>query len=132
MVGYSSTGENGRILEVTKDKKPVWDFRLYERITLKDRFIKFPQYRVAFNSSLFPYYFTCTNYNNILKINNEGTDSDNYIIEIISRSVFQKSKIINTKKINPNSSFVLNLNNYKRYKKIKITSQISETEKVLK
>lgn len=126
------TGENGRILEVTQQKIPVWDFRLYEKITLKDKFIKFPQYKIAINSSLFPYYFTCTNYNDILKINNEGTDADNYIIEIISRSILHKVKTINTPKINPNSSFVLNLKNYKHFKKIKIVSKISEIEKILK
>lgn len=126
------TGENGRILEVTSQKIPVWDFRMYEKITLKDRFIKFPQYKIAMNSSLFPYYFTYTNNNNILKINNEGTEADNYTIEIIYGAFLSKSKKINTTQVNPNSSFILNLKNYKRFKKIKITSVISETEKVLK
>jgi len=123
------TGENGRILEVTSDKKPVWDFRLYEKITIKDRFIKFPQYKIAFNSSLFPYYFTATKDKNILKLNNEGTESDSYKIELIGAF---KTEIIQTQKIEPNKSFVLNLNNYKRCKKIKISSPISETEKIIK
>lgn len=129
------TGENGRILEVTHDKKPVWDFKLYEKITIKDRFLIFPQYKIAFNSSLFPHYFTFSekkeeNYLN-LKINNEGTESDTYRIELTPKSFFSKTKQIISEKINPATSCNIRLYNRSRYKKIKITSLVSQIEKTI-
>lgn len=73
------TGENGRLLEVTKDKIPVWDAMLFEKITNPNKVLKFPQYKIAFSSSLYPFNFYVYQTNNVIKLCNEGTETDTYV-----------------------------------------------------
>lgn len=126
------TGENGRILEVTSQKIPVWDFRLYEKITVKDKYLRFPQYKIAFNTSLFPFYFTASKNNkNKLKINNEGTDADQYETILYPKLFIFKVKRISIPNIEPEKSYTVIIKKMYRYKKVKIISVSSSIQKNL-
>lgn len=128
-------GMNGRIIEVTPDKKPVWDLYLQGKsLPIFDWGI-FAQYRAYYNSSLYPYYFSVVQNKNEIKIVNEGTEPDEYVIEIILNVVSKDVKSIQstiTKQINPNQS-ISHLINNKQTKLVRvksINSGIFETLKI--
>ncbi|HEU4718356.1 MAG TPA: aryl-sulfate sulfotransferase, partial [Bacteroidia bacterium] len=79
-------GSLNRCIEVTKDGKVVWD--VFEEGLAPDKVTwgPFRQYRSHCYSSLYPCYFTSNISGKIsstipLVINNEGTESDSYIVE---------------------------------------------------
>lgn len=126
-------GMNGRILEVTADKKPVWDLYLQGRMMTIFKWGIFAQYRAYFNSSLYPYYFSLLPKDNNLYLHNEGTDKDQYLIETFSTLDYQSTlpkKTITTNFINPNTNFIyeLDLNDTKI---VKVTSLQAKTVEVI-
>lgn len=103
------TGENGRLLEVTKDKIPVWDAMLFEKITNPNKILKFPQYKIAFNSSLYPFNFYVYKTNNFIKLSNEGTETDSYSFFSKKKThKKQRNKLIEIT-LKPNECFSLKL-----------------------
>jgi hypothetical protein len=126
-------GMNGRILEVTADKKTVWDLYLQGRMMTIFKWGIFAQYRAYFNSSLYPYYFSLQLKDKNLYLHNEGTDKDQYLIETFSTSDYQSTlpkKTITTNFINPNTNFIyeLDLNDTKI---VKVTSLQAKTVEVI-
>jgi hypothetical protein len=85
-------GPEGRIFEVTRDKKIVWDCspELYSKNN--ESWLPSSNFKVSFSKSLYPVYFTVNNSFNPdtfsfkkkthfeFKINNKGTDPDCYLI----------------------------------------------------
>ncbi len=120
-------GTNGRILEVTANKEPVWDLFLKAKTLPIFDWGIFAQYRAYYSSSLYPYYFAVTlNKNNTqtLKIFNEGTNTDSYKIEFfnsLSLTSIKPQQTLNTSNIKPNHSYAINTKNI-IFKNIKITS----------
>lgn len=120
-------GMNGRILEVTSNKEPVWDLFLKAKTLPVFPFGIFSQYRAYYSSSLYPYYFSVTiNKNNLqtIKLYNEGTENDTYTIEFFSGSEKSNSKLVKTLKsliVKPGLSFVIDTKNI-NFKSVRITS----------
>jgi hypothetical protein len=88
-------GTNGRILEVTANKEPVWDLYLRAKTLAVFPFRIFAQYRAYYSSSLYPHYFVVSiNKSNpkIIKLFNEGTDSDSYKLEFFDTPSYTISK----------------------------------------
>jgi len=86
----SCFGGINRIVEIkSKDKKVVWD-AFVENVPLgAPTWMRFPQYRVHYASSLYPLYFTISSDKDVLDnakepftitIYNEGTEPDSYVI----------------------------------------------------
>lgn len=84
-------GAINRIIEVTPKKEIVWDAFTEEYYLPDKKWIKSPQYRASFSSSLYPYYFTVNSIkkdslNNkhyySFQIVNEGTEQDKYEIMV--------------------------------------------------
>ena len=92
-------GTNGRILEVTANKEPVWDLYLKAKTLPIFPFALFAQYRAYYSSSLYPYYFVASiNKSKAkgIKLFNEGTDSDSYKIEFFDTPSNTISKSVST------------------------------------
>jgi hypothetical protein len=90
--GYAYPLSNGNILvcmggvnfsfEVTPKKETVWQAH-FERFDLaKKEWTGFNNYRCTASSSLYPKYFTLQRAKNAVQINNEGTDEDQYRLEV--------------------------------------------------
>lgn len=127
-------GMNGRILEVTPNKKPVWDLYIQGKTLPIFDWGVFAQYRAYYNSSLYPYYFSVTQNKKEIKIVNEGTELDEYVIEIILNTVSKDVKSIQssiTKQINPNQSLTHLINN-KQTKLVRVKSVNSGKVEVVK
>lgn len=85
-------GSVGRVFEISKDKRLVWELYPEKRADSLYSWGEAPIYRVSYASSLYPSYFTIehrnvskqvkTNSHIILKINNEGSEDDSYNIEL--------------------------------------------------
>jgi len=120
-------GTNGRILEVTAAKEPVWDLYLQGKMLAIFNWGIFAQYRAYYNSSLYPYYFEVEiNKNNMqtVKLFNEGTDNDSYKIEFFASFSIEASKAsqtITTPIIKSNFSYVIDAKKIV-FKSIKVTS----------
>jgi hypothetical protein len=71
--------------EVTPAKEIVWQSRFEKFDAIKKGWTGFSNYRCNYASSLYPKYFTAQYVNNkkSIKINNEGTDSDSYVVELL-------------------------------------------------
>ena len=126
-------GMNGRILEVTGDKKPVWDLYLQGRMMTIFKWGVFAQYRAYFNSSLYPYYFSLLLKENKLYLHNEGTDKDQYLIETFATQDYQNSPpntSFTTTNVNPNTNFVYQLD-LNGVKVVKVTSLNAITVEVI-
>ncbi len=90
-------GGANKIFEVTRSKKIVWEMNFEEFITKENRWIPFNNYRAHFTSSLYPSYFTIQNVSGQtdyvpntplqIKINNDGTENDEYKIELFSSGI---------------------------------------------
>jgi hypothetical protein len=118
---------NGRILEVTANKEPVWDLFLKAKMLPIFPFGVFAQYRAYYSSSLYPYYFAVSvNKNNTqsIKLYNEGSDNDSYKIEFFTLPVGKISKPVQTLKtqiVKSGVSYVIDTKNIV-YKSVKVTS----------
>lgn len=87
---------SGRIFEVTKDKKIVWYYNAEKYSEEKKKWVPSCSYRVSNTKSLYPIYFTLTNSFNpdtinlknntevSFNINNEGSNSDLYLVKYIN------------------------------------------------
>ena len=120
-------GTNGRILEVTANKEPVWDLFLMAKTLPVFPFDIFAQYRAYYNSSLYPYYFAVTiNKNNTqtIKLFNEGTDDDSYSIEFFASpytTALKPKQTLKTPLIKTGFSTIINTKTFV-FKSIKVTS----------
>lgn len=120
-------GMNGRILEVTSNKEPVWDLFLQAKSLAIFPFGIFAQYRAYYSSSLYPFYFAVAiNKNNTqsVKIFNEGGEGDSYKIEFYGLPSGKISKPFQTLKtllVKSGSSSVIETKNIV-FKSIKVTS----------
>jgi len=125
-------GTNGRILEVTANKEPVWDLYLRAKTLAVFPFRIFAQYRAYYSSSLYPYYFVASvnkNKPNTLKLFNEGTDSDSYKLEFFDTPSDANSKpvsVLTTPIVKTCSSYVTE-SKVGLVKSVKITSLGSGT-----
>jgi hypothetical protein len=87
-------GKVNRILEVNRSKQLVWEVYTETRKDTMTTWGQIPSYRASFASSLYPYYFTIDNVYSgkkikagdaiNLRINNEGSEDDQYIVELLS------------------------------------------------
>lgn len=126
-------GMNGRILEVTPNKNPVWDLYLQGKTLPIFDWGVFAQYRAYFNSSLYPYCFSVLQNKNVIKIVNEGTETDEYVIEVILNVTSKDVKSVLssiTKQIKPNQSVSYLINN-KHTKLVRIKSVKSGKVEIL-
>jgi hypothetical protein len=92
-------GTNGRILEVTANKEPVWDLYLQAKTLPVFPFRLFAQYRAYYSSSLYPYYFVVSinkSKPKAIKLFNEGTESDSYKLEFFDTPSNTISKSVST------------------------------------
>lgn len=94
-----NTGISGRLFEVTANKEVVWDMMIYFRFNNSLKMDILPQYRISFSSSLYPYAFSANliKKNSLLKISNEGTENDKYLISIFSST---DNKLLSKQQIN--------------------------------
>ncbi len=120
-------GMNGRILEVTANKEPVWDLFLKAKTLPVFPFGIFAQYRAYYSSSLYPYYFVVSvnknNYQNI-KLFNEGTENDSFKIDFFafpSQTNAKPIQTVNTPVVKAGASYILETKTIV-FKSIKITS----------
>jgi hypothetical protein len=87
-----TSGANNRVFEVSRNKKIVWENLSYRRDRVTDAFTSQSSYRAHFCSSLYPTYFTVqqlqTKVNKTdkiaLKINNDGSENDQYTIAVLA------------------------------------------------
>ncbi|MDP3558537.1 MAG: aryl-sulfate sulfotransferase [Bacteroidota bacterium] len=120
-------GTNGRILEVTANKEPVWDLYLKAKTLAVFPFQLFAQYRAYYSSSLYPYYFAISiNKSNpkSIKLFNEGTDSDSYLLEFFdvpSDTISKSLHTLTTPIIKAGCSYVVQ-SKIDTIKSIKVTS----------
>lgn len=108
--GYAMSLSNGNILasmgganfalEITPNKEIVWQgfFEKYDSINHK--WGEITNYRVVSSSSLYPYYFTIQqierkNADLFFKINNDGSENDDYVIDYKTR----EGKIISSQEV---------------------------------
>jgi hypothetical protein len=94
---FICVGGANKIFEVTRDKKVVWEMNCEEFSNKENKWVPFTNYRSHYLSSLYPYYFTAQNIaeKNTLdlskpiavRIGNEGTENDEYAIEVFSSNV---------------------------------------------
>ncbi|MEP6674837.1 MAG: aryl-sulfate sulfotransferase [Ferruginibacter sp.] len=90
-------GGANKIFEVTRTKKVVWEMNCETYSSKDNKWIPFTNYRSHFISSLYPHYFTVQNLSDTneislkkpvsLRISNDGTDDDQYKIEVFSSNV---------------------------------------------
>ncbi len=120
-------GTNGRILEVTANKEPVWDLFLMAKTLPVFPFGIFAQYRAYYNSSLYPYCFAITiNKNNTqtIKLFNEGTDDDGYTIEFFASAYttnLKSKQTVKTALIKAGYSTIIDTKTFV-FKSIRVTS----------
>lgn len=106
-------GTNGRILEVTANKEPVWDLYLRAKTLPVFPFGLFAQYRAYYSSSLYPYYFAVSiskSTPKTIKLFNEGTDSDSYKIEFFdtpSHTISKPVSVLTTPLIKTGYSYLI-------------------------
>lgn len=83
-------GALNRSIEITRDGKVVSDMFIEKFNLLTDSWKPFPQYRVSYSNSLYPYEFTSKVYKNVskkkkqkvtIRIYNVGSKQDNYSLE---------------------------------------------------
>lgn len=84
-------GSSNRIVEITKNKKILWDMMLYRYDLEKKKWTNAGPYRIDYSSSLYPYYYTLSTAKNSQKkttftIFNEGDYEDSYICELFDES----------------------------------------------
>lgn len=82
-----SSSANNRNFEITSSKKVVWQCRPEKLDTITKLWVPASSYRINFEESLYPFYFTAQfNYQSGkvtgVKIMNEGSSDDQYDIEI--------------------------------------------------
>lgn len=126
-------GHSNRIVEITKDKKVLWDMMLFKQDVTKTKWANFGQYRVDFTKSLYPYYYTFSyiSKNNGLIIWNEGDYSDSYSIDVLNKNgiVIEKQT---TKVLKPqNMTKVTFKTTLQEIQKIIIKSSGSGKEKII-
>ncbi|MDB5283047.1 MAG: hypothetical protein JWO06_2122 [Bacteroidota bacterium] len=107
-------GNGDRIFEITRDKQIVWD-GIVESPESSTYLFTHRLYRAHYISSLYPCYFTCeTNSDTVtqktsaftLKVFNEGTDDDSYLIKISSgKGAYQKQITTSVLHSNRSASF---------------------------
>ncbi len=118
-------GTNGRILEVTQNKEPVWDLYLRAKTMRIFNWGLFAQYRAYYNSSLYPYFFSCSKFNSETKtfqLYNDGSDDDDYRLEIFSKNNSSKQiETISSLKLKSETNTLVKLNSNNAYS-VKITS----------
>jgi len=79
-------GAVNRIFEITRNKKITWNAVVEAYNTFDSTWKKFPLYRAHFTSSLYPCYFTVQTTSKGIKIFNDGTENDSYLVNIPSAS----------------------------------------------
>lgn len=115
-------GTTGRVLEISKDKRLIWELYPEKRADSLYSWSEAPIYRVSYASSLYPSYFTIEHRNVskqvkmnsdiILKINNEGSEDDSYNIKLFyagnnepdlekSLEIKRESSVLLTLKVTP-------------------------------
>jgi hypothetical protein len=125
-------GTLNRTIEVTRDKKVVWDSFTEKWDPKLNRWEPFPQFRSCYISSLYPCYFTANitrnsirkgqNGNATLTIYNEGTETDNYEIIFDGRNKSIKSS---TNQVQPGKSATLDIPMvYDELSRIRIVSSL--------
>ena len=110
-------GVENRVFEITYDKKIVWSVRITKPRPRESGYGPFPLYRTHYTSSLYPCYFTIQSDKDILngassfnlKIFNEGTEDDQYTVNISSSSK-SFSKQINVQTIGAGRSLQFTVN----------------------
>jgi hypothetical protein len=89
------TGNMNRILEITVDKKIVWDLSVKNKVPNVSFTLFHRVYRAHYISSLYPCYFTCqANKDTLngsdkqlsLSIYNKGSEADSYAVAVVSSS----------------------------------------------
>lgn len=112
--GYAAPLANGNVLacmgganysfEITPAKEVVWQSAFEKYNSSNDTWSPFINYRCSFSSSLFPHYFTLQhgqeiNNKPVFIINNEGTESDAYLVELWSadgkKKIFRQEITLN-------------------------------------
>ncbi len=120
-------GTNGRILEVTANKEPVWDLYLRAKTLAVFPFRIFAQYRAYYSSSLYPYYFTASinkSGSTAIKLFNEGTENDTYKLEFYttpSNTISKAVSVLTTPVIKTGNSYTV-ASKDKSVVSVKITS----------
>ncbi|HEY1038372.1 MAG TPA: aryl-sulfate sulfotransferase [Bacteroidia bacterium] len=124
-----SMGHLNRLFEVTRSKTIVWD-GFYERFSpSENKWISYPQYRISYASSLYPYKFgvSITEESNpkecrlMVKVANIGSEKDSYKISVKD----EKGAVIKEVNTNLVSSGESNTANFKIViKKYSITKNI--------
>lgn len=107
-------GGSNKIFEVSPQKQVVWEMNCEEFITRENKWQPFSNYRCHSVSSLYPQYFTVQNLlagNSFkpgasisFKINNDGTDTAEYLIEVTGNITYQD--LTASVKIAPQSAVV--------------------------
>jgi len=136
--GYAMPLPNGNILacmgganfvlEITPQKEIVWQSFFEKYDSLNHKWTDFINYRAVSASSLYPYYFTLQQVerkksNLVIKINNDGTEDDEYIIEWKTTD----GKLISTRDlaVKKNSSQKILLRLKSKYSKEEIVVSVS-------
>lgn len=109
------TGENGRLLEVTNENNVVWDLMLFEKVTNPNRLLKFPQYKIAFNTSLYPYHFFAYSRDRSIYISNEGSEEDEFYLFLKKSKRSKHLKQVGSLKLFPYKFIKLSTDNYRGY-----------------
>lgn len=94
-------GSSNRIVEVTKDKKILWDMMLYRYDLEKKTWANAGPYRIDYSSSLYPYYFSLSTIKVVkgkisITIFNEGDYNDSYECSLFDESGKVKLTTIKT------------------------------------
>ena len=105
--GYAMPLPNGNILacmgganfvcEITPQKEIVWQSFFEKYDSNNHKWVDFINYRAVSASSLYPYYFTLQQVargksNLVYKINNDGSEDDVYVIEVVTKDGKKISK----------------------------------------
>lgn len=75
-----NTGRSARIFEVTPNKQVVWQCLPEKWNESKQTWDHQPNYRAFYASSLYPYYHTVSLRDKCIRISNEGSEDDRYIL----------------------------------------------------
>ncbi len=110
-------GGGNKIFEVTRSKKIIWEMNCTMYSNEKKSWLPFSNYRSHFASSLYPYYFTVqkttagktVKAGQVLrfKINNDGTETDTYKVEMFSGAIFNTFQASVT--CRPGSGMMMNI-----------------------
>lgn len=122
-------GQIARLFEVTPEKQIVWDCLPEKWNSDSSRWEAFPNYRLNFQRSLYPKYFSVSLKNDELNapymiVQNEGSDADSYIV-LLTCSGKKKTHRIQLS-IEPEAGKIIYLNRYfsKRALKKEISIQV--------